>query len=394
MNILMRISIAFLLFLAVSTPKVMGESDKFSVSDYSKGIEVHETFKGYRGTKITLSVSTNATYSVSISLFTMGGNQTLLFSDTLVRDTLTQLDLIEVRLQEGGVIRLDAVPAIDLSNVTQVIFSIDFYSLIEQEVLLRAEVPYISVATLVLTLGTLLWLWRRGITQISYFGRVSSIDMLEFLTPPILALMTFSYLLPNFVKYVDVYQMISADIQEGMVFSPVYWALITLVGHVYFSRREKDVKNLWTKVGGRQKTYIFRSLYAFKNVILVLGQTIIYYFVVFYTIFIAYIPSTDDWLGVLFATAVYSWIAVFHLLLFSTLSTFLGTKTQAIFFAVNYIVDVLGSGINFFTTYPQAVTRNLTVGSVSMLSLIPSIVVAVILLFISYTRYTLSEVVR
>ncbi len=390
----MRISIAFLLFLAVSTPKVMGESDKFSVSDYSKGIEVHETFKGYRGTKITLSVSTNATYSVSISLFTMGGNQTLLFSDTLVRDTLTQLDLIEVRLQEGGVIRLDAVPAIDLSNVTQVIFSIDFYSLIEQEVLLRAEVPYISVATLVLTLGTLLWLWRRGITQISYFGRVSSIDMLEFLTPPILALMTFSYLLPNFVKYVDVYQMISADIQEGMVFSPVYWALITLVGHVYFSRREKDVKNLWTKVGGRQKTYIFRSLYAFKNVILVLGQTIIYYFVVFYTIFIAYIPSTDDWLGVLFATAVYSWIAVFHLLLFSTLSTFLGTKTQAIFFAVNYIVDVLGSGINFFTTYPQAVTRNLTVGSVSMLSLIPSIVVAVILLFISYTRYTLSEVVR
>ncbi len=390
----MRISIAFLLFLAVSTPKVMGESDKFSVSDYSKGIEVHETFKGYRGTKITLSVSTNATYSVSISLFTMRGNQTLLFSDTLVRDTLTQLDLIEVRLQEGGVIRLDAVPAIDLSNVTQVIFSIDFYSLIEQEVLLRAEVPYISVATLVLTLGTLLWLWRRGITQISYFGRVSSIDMLEFLTPPILALMTFSYLLPNFVKYVDVYQMISADIQEGMVFSPVYWALITLVGHVYFSRREKDVKNLWTKVGGRQKTYIFRSLYAFKNVILVLGQTIIYYFVVFYTIFIAYIPSTDDWLGVLFATAVYSWIAVFHLLLFSTLSTFLGTKTQAIFFAVNYIVDVLGSGINFFTTYPQAVTRNLTVGSVSMLSLIPSIVVAVILLFISYTRYTLSEVVR
>ena len=394
-NLLIRMTLGFLLFMAVTTLIAWGNNSSISTDKvyHEPNYQILETARVYRGSKITGSVSSNTSAVLTIKVLQIDGEEVVILSRRLDEENNHFIEL-DATVGIGGVLFL---------NLTSTVNTTEFKaSIVDIYADLRLDLGYLlstnkALFNSVIGIGTVSWIWervrRRKIRLPSFYGRVQLTDITETLGPTFLAIASFSFGLPDPNNELGITSSIFSEIGRTTYFNMLYWAMILLVGHLYYSHKETEVKEQWTTFRGRERTFIFRSLYANLTIWLVLGEMFGFYLTSQYIVLYNYSFSSVELNSYFKFTLTFLVSASLHLVIFALL--FLTFRySEFTFYTVSYLTDYLLRPYLAFTTFPSSTLNRISKGYDDLWAIPWILVTASILYLVAYRIYSNLEVNR
>ncbi len=394
-NLLLRTALGFLLFMTVTTLIAWGNNSSISTDKvyHDPNYQVLESARVYRGSRITGSVSTNTSAVLTIKILQIDGEEMVILSRKLDEVNNHFIEL-ESTVGKGGVLFLNLTSTVNTTEFKASFVSIQAGLILDFVYLLSTNSALFNS---VIGIGTVSWIWerlrRRKIRLPSFYGRVQLTDITQTLGPTILAIVSFSFGLPDLNNKRGITSGMISEIGRTTYFNMLYWTMILLVGHLYYSHKEIEVKEQWTTFRGRERTFIFRSLYANLTIWLILGEMFVFYLTSQYIVLYNYAFSLSELNSYLKYTLMYLVSASLHLVIF-TLVFLTFRYSEFTFYTVSYLTDYLLRPYIAFTTFPSS-TLNRVSREYDDLWAIPWILVtASVLYLVAYRIYTNLEVNR
>ncbi len=360
-NILTRTSLAFIVFMTLTSVIALVDSTVITNDSitYDSNFQIIESTRVYRGSKISGFISTNASAIFSLKLLQVDGKEVELFSRELLKESNYDIEINTI-LDIGGILFL---------NLSSIVNSTWFRAaLVNIYVSARIDFGYIYNSNLVLFnsiigVGIVSGTWdkirKKKVRLPSFYGKVQLIDLIGVFAPTVLAIASFSFALPDAREDKAIMLQIFSNNGQNIYFKALYWALIILLGSLYYTKKESHIKELWTTYKGRERTYIFRSLYVNLEVFLILGGTIIYYVIAQYLILYNYSLTQEEWILCLTIATLIVISASLHLGIFALI--FLSYRnSEVVFYTLGYLFDTLMRSQTAFTTLPSSTINRIS----------------------------------
>ncbi len=395
MNVLARVSTGFILVLLAATLIVGNNRDLLDYTNEKSSLDytVQDTIPVYRGSLIKGIVTTNATYILVLTIRSVDNKTISLLSRNLTRNGEVRPYSFKLSIANGGILFINAIPNYNTTGIRAMTFSLSFEVEVENLVLLKISFPYLAIASIILTVSILWWWFRgRGQSKFIFYGKRGNLDLLETGVPVIFSIVIFSYRIPNFIEYEEVYQMMLSDIVfRGFIFSGIYWSLLIFLGTIYLSRDVDSVREQWITYQGKEYTFLYRIVFALKNICLILSQVFVYYYIIFFHLFLAYPYSIRDWTGIISVIAVLIGAVIFHLSIFSVI-LFFSRKLEMVVFAVGYLSEALLRSVIHIPTLALTIFSEFLDGMQGYFDAIFPLLLSLPIYTFSFRRYIQSEV--
>ncbi len=348
-----------------------------------EGYTFNEAISVFRGTILSGLVTANTTYQLVINLIHVDNTSTAILS-----------------LNGTGSTRVDiAAPKGGMMLVTFVLLDVPPDSLVYFHISLNTEndLPTIFLPNvyILVALAGIAVLAERGrvlaVTVPGHYGNSTYVNYMEIVLPSLFAMVTFSFR-PR-IGDGRVISTIIAEMQGEQFYTFLYWIFITFAGSSFLTRRLSEVRSLWTTFKGRERTAIYRVLYAARSFTSVFAQTFGFYFLIFFVQVLGFRTLIwDNLIQIVIFAVVVSSNAVTHLSLFGILSVFMDNSTREIYLIGQILLDVVTSPLSIFTTYVQSSLMYINIHGLTPSFILASLVVPFLPLFLFYRFYIDTEV--
>ncbi len=355
------------------------------VSEYGSVSETdtfNEAISVFSGTAVSGSVSANTTYQLVINLIHVDNT-----SMTILSLNGTGTMRIDITAPKGGVMLVN-FNLLEVPVDSIVIFDI---SLQTENDLIPIFTPIVYI--LVALTGIAVLTERRRVLTLTvpgHYGNTLSANYMEIILPSLFAMVTFSFRVR--IGDGEFVSMIIEEMQSGQLYTFLYWIFITLAGSSFLTRRLGEVRSLWTTFRGRERTLIYRILYAARSFVSIFSQTIGFYFLIFYVQVLNFRTSIWGLVQIAIFALVLSSNAVTHLSLFGILSMLLDNSTREVYVIGQILLEVVTSQLSTFTTYFQSTLRYISTYGLTSFFILISLVVPLLPLLLLYRFYIDAEV--
>ncbi len=344
----------------------------------------------FKGTKIKVSVSGNFSFQLEIDLVHIDNSVRNVMAINVTAINFVALKNADITVEAGGILSFYLQP-IGIQNAEPRFITFNVYT---ENDLAHIFSPFVVALLPILLISIFIEIRSRnyGVHRWGYYGEVSLFTLVELFIPSLLALVTFTFAVPNFDRDREVIKMILYEMGESKIYSYLYWVLIAFTGSVYLTRRSTKVRTLWTTFRGRERTFVYRMLYASRSLISVLFQTIILYFLNLYVLALGYQPLLSDLVQISTVGFVISASAVTHLSIYGLFDLVLGSVGRDVFVIVQFVIETLSSSLSVFTTYTHSSFKSMYKQMIGASAIVPLVILGSLFIWVGYRLYTNSEV--